>query len=213
MAGKKDPVRTEATRQKLLEAGYDLFARKNIESVSLSEITAAAGYGPATMYRYFSSKPEFVVAVSAWKIARVWEENRDMRPKTDLSVMTAREVLENYLDFFIELYLNHRDALCFNQLFNIYVRSEHIDAEMISPYEELVRTLEKRFRVVSEKAAADHTVRTDVPEKEMFRATLHLMLAAVTRYAVGLVFRPESEEQAVEELETLKRALLREYCT
>ena len=213
MAGKKNPVKTEATRQKLLEVGYDLFARKSIDTVALSEITDAAGYGPATMYRYFSSKPAFVVAVSAWKIASVWEENREMRPEADLSGMTAREVLANYLDFFTELYLKYRDVLYFNQMFNIYVRSAHIDAETISPYEELIKTLEKRFRVISEKAALDHTVRTDVPEAEMFRATLHLMLAAVTRYAVGLVYRPESEEQAVEELETLKRALLREYCS
>ncbi|MBO6132759.1 MAG: hypothetical protein J6P05_00285 [Lachnospiraceae bacterium] len=47
----------------------------------------------------------------------------------------------------------------------------------------------------------------------MFSAVLHLMLAAVTRYAVGLAYVPESGFDAMEELETLKRAVLREYMT
>nr|MCR5781802.1 TetR/AcrR family transcriptional regulator [Clostridia bacterium] len=64
MAGKKNPVKTEATRQKLLEVSFGLFTQRNIGSVSLGEITKAAGYGPATVYRYYSSKPKLVVAVA-----------------------------------------------------------------------------------------------------------------------------------------------------
>jgi hypothetical protein len=37
------------------------------------------------------------------------------------------------------------------------------------------------------------------------------MLAAVTRYAVGLVYIPESGFDAMEELETMKTALYRMY--
>ena len=61
------------------------------------------------------------------------------------------------------------------------------------------------------RAAQDHTVRTDEPEEEMFSTTLHLMLAAVTRYAVGLVYIPESGFDAEKELEKMKMALLHEY--
>jgi hypothetical protein len=45
----------------------------------------------------------------------------------------------------------------------------------------------------------------------MFSTTLHLMLAAVTRYAVGLVYVPESGFDAEKELEKMKMALLHEY--
>ncbi len=212
MAGrKKDPARTEATRRELLEASYALFTQKNIESVSMAEAAQAAGYGVATMYRYFKTKPELVVAVAVWKTAQEWEDNRRDGPDADFSDQTAAEVLAYFFDFFIELYAKHRDLLRFNQLFNIYVRSEKLGEETIEPFEVLVRTLAARFHIIYEKALRDRTVRTDVPEDEMFGTALHLMLAAVTRYAVGLVYQPKDEAAALRELETLKNALLREY--
>ena len=47
----------------------------------------------------------------------------------------------------------------------------------------------------------------------MFSTTLHLMLAAVTRYAVGLVYIPESGFDAEKELEKLKEAMMLRYKT
>ena len=50
-----------------------------------------------------------------------------------------------------------------------------------------------------------------VSEEMMFGKTLHLMLAVVTRYAVGLVFVPKGGFDALEELETMKDLLLMRY--
>lgn len=48
-------------------------------------------------------------------------------------------------------------------------------------------------------------------KEEMFSTTLHLMLAAATRYAIGLVYIPEEGFDAERELEKLKEALLMRY--
>ena len=45
----------------------------------------------------------------------------------------------------------------------------------------------------------------------MFSTTLHLMLAAVTRYAVGLVYTPQDGFDAQAELETMKEIFLVKY--
>ena len=65
--------------------------------------------------------------------------------------------------------------------------------------------------MVYERAEQDHTIRTDESEEEMFSTTFHLMLAAVTRYAIGLVYIPESGFDAEKELEKLKEAMLLRY--
>ena len=65
--------------------------------------------------------------------------------------------------------------------------------------------------MVYEKAERDHTICTDESEEEMFSTTLHLMLAAVTRYAIGLVYIPESGLNAEKELEKLKELILGKY--
>ena len=61
------------------------------------------------------------------------------------------------------------------------------------------------------KAMQDETLRVDEGEEKMFSKTLHLMLAAVTRYAVGPVYIPEKGFDAMEELETMKEMLLERY--
>jgi len=112
---------------------------------------------------------------------------------------------------FIELYVNHRDILKFNQLFNIYVQAERIDQEDLQPYEHMINGLADLFHEMYVKAQSDHSVRTDIPEREMFSTTIHLMLAAVTRYAVGLVYRPVEGFDDLGELRRLKHMMLEEF--
>ena len=111
----------------------------------------------------------------------------------------------------IDLYRNHRDLLRYNQFFNVYMQREGIPSRQMKPFLTVVDTVEARFHRMYEKAKADGTLRTDVPEREMFSKTLHLMMAAVTRYAVGLVY--DSGIDPEEELLFLRDLLLREYCT
>lgn len=50
-------------REKVLEAAFDLFARRGYEAVSTREIAAQAGIGHASMYRHFPSKESLGRAV------------------------------------------------------------------------------------------------------------------------------------------------------
>lgn len=81
----------------------------------------------------------------------------------------------------------------------------------MKPYQDIIEGLKVGFHVMYTRAEQDHTIRTDETEGEMFSATLRLMLAAVTRYSVGLVYIPESGFDAEKELEKQKEALLMRY--
>ena len=50
-------------------------------------------------------------------------------------------------------------------------------------------------------------------QETMFSVVFHMMLAAATRYAVGLVYQPENGFDAEQELEAQKRMLYREFTT
>ena len=207
----KDAAQMAIKRRHFLEKAYELFTRKNIESVSMIEVARECGYGTMTLYRYFNTKPQLVVAVAAWIWGQTIRENQARRPNVDFESMTALGIFEFYLDSFIELYRHKRDLLRFNQFFNIYIQSEGIDPEVLKPYRDMIEGLKTEFHVIYERAQQDHTIRMDEPEEEMFSTTLHLMLAAMTRYAIGLVYVPESEFDAEKELGKLKEALLIRY--
>ena len=208
---KKNPEQTTATRKTMLEKSYELFSERSIEAVSIAEIAKTSGFGDITVYRYFQSKPILVVEVAAWKWAQFKEENLKRRSEADFEKMNSAEIFEFYLDSFLELYKNHKDILRFNQFFNVYVQSENISPDVMKPYQDVILDVGRQFHRLYAKAQADHALRTDEPEEIMFSKTLHLMLAAVTRYAVGLVYIPEKGFDAMAELLFLKNVILKEY--
>lgn len=207
----KDSEMMCARREKMLETAWRLFSEKSIDAVSMTDIAESAECGRKTLYRYFENKPELVVAVAAWKLGKFRERNKSRRKNLRFDGMTAAEIFEFYLDSFIEMYRKDRDLLRFNQFFNVYVKSENLDDKTLRPYNEMILKVEKHFRDMYQKAQKDHTLKTDEPEQMMFSKTLHLMLAVVTRYAVGLIYIPEDGFDVKKELEFQKNMILKEY--
>lgn len=212
MAGRqKDPVQTNATRITLLEKSYELFVEKTIEKVTMADITKACGLSNVTVYRYFKNKPQLVVETATWKWQQFRKENLTVALQGVIKDATAAQLFEFYLDSFIMLYEKHRDILRFNQFFNAYVKSENIDEHMLQPYKELIRDIKDQFHVMYTRAKEDLTVRVDESEEVMFSTTLHIMLAIVTRYAVGLVYIPNEDFDAKKELIVQKEMFLDRY--
>lgn len=207
----KDAIEMAARRQKILETAFRLFSRKTIPAVTMNNVADACGIGVATLYRYYRTKPALVLAIATW----LWEdyaaENLRIADETAKDLRTAADRYAFFIDTFIELFRNHKEMLQFNQLFNIYVRSEKIPADMMRTYTGMIDTMEEKFRTLITKGEHDGTIRADVSEKKLFSTTLHLMLAATTRYAFGLVYTPEGGVEAERELLLLKQMLLSEF--
>ena len=200
----------ELRRQNILEVGYKLYSENSIDAVSMQRIADASGISFATMYRYFESKLALVVEIGALKWGEFARENAAWMDEAGAASMTAAEQFGRYLDRYIDLYRERQDLLRFNQYFNVFVSHEECDPAVLKPYLEIIDGVAARFHSIYEKAKADGTLRTDIPEQEMFAGTLHIMLAAATRYAVGLVYQPEGSDPERELLQ-LRDMMLREY--
>lgn len=203
---KQDALQKEETNRRILDAGFCIFSEMSIDKVSMANVANKAGIGIATLYRHYRTKPELVVAVGT----HVWSNFiRDYTPIRNDDKMTAVEELEFFLDSFLELYKNHKKLLCFNQFFNIYIRNEAVPKKALNSYNEMVDKLAIRFHRIYVKGENDKTLCTEMSEKAMFLSIVHLMLAAVTRYAIGLVYEKDSE--SYNELILLKNMIMREF--
>ncbi len=207
----KDAARMAEKRRRILEEGYRLFSEKSIEQVSMTDVAKACGYGIATLYRYFNTKLTLVVAVGTWIWENYFQETVMQLSDSMMENMTAAQIFDTHLDYYIDLYKNHADLLRFNQFFNIYVQGQGATTVQLLPYLGMIEMFKERFHIIREKALEDGTLRTDLPEEEMFAGILHIMLAAVTRYAVGLVYISDSGKNDEKELLLLKEMFLREY--
>jgi len=192
--------------QEIAMTAFSVFAERTIEKVTMIDIAKACGKGISSIYRHYKSKPELVLAAATV----AWESYiREHRRRYDPGSMTAAEQYEAFLDSFLDLYRNRRDLLRFNQFFNVYVQSEDIPAKEMEPYMDVIRGQFKQFHDLYLTGLRDGSLKTDTPEGEMFSTTLHLMLAAVTRYAVGLVYTEGTDQE--KELLTLKNMLMERY--
>lgn len=202
-AGK--PWKLEKQRH-IMKTAYELFSKNGIIPVTMADIAAASGVGRVTVFRYFTSKPELVIAISTWKWREYIQAYQASLPQERLDAMTGAEYLRFYLDSFLDLYRSHQDLLRFNYDFNSFLRYESGPTEQKQPYLQMVNALGTRFHRLYARGMRDGTLRADISESTMFSSSFHIMLAAATRYAVGLVvmyedgYDPESELVMLEEL-------------
>ncbi len=198
----KDAQQKAETRNRILNAGFRLFTERSIEAVTITDVAEAAGIGVATVYRHFPNKLQLVVEIGAWSWNEYLSSNRvKLSPGS-----TAAEQFRFFLDSFLDLYRNHIGLLRFNQMFNVYVEGVGPEAGHMDSYMNMTEGLVKRLRGMYELGKADGTLRTDMPEQEMISFTLHLMLAVVTRYAVGLIYIEGSDPE--QELVILRNLLI-----
>lgn len=207
----KDALEMARRQQTFLETGFRLFSEKGIEQISMNDIARASGSGIATLYRYYSTKRDLVVAIGVQQWEAFFQASLRRREAAGTERMTGAEEYAYFLERFIALYQENPKLLRFNQLFNLYVQSENVLGEGLDPYARTMEAFAGRFHEIYAKGLADGTLNGEIPEPVMYAATLHIMLAAVTRYAVGLLYRPEEGMDPVEELRMLKRMFLREF--
>ena len=200
-----------AKQQHILETAYRLFSERGIERVTMQDVAEAGGVGTATVFRYFTTKLALVVAVGTWK----WE-NYIARHDAQLSAeewesLTGAQWLRFYLDSFLELYRKEPDILRFNYNFNSFLHYEAGDAAERLPYIEMAKALGASFHELYARGRLDGTINTDISEPAMFSGSFHIMLAAATRYAQGLVYVLAGDAEPDSELEMLAELLFEKY--
>ena len=135
-------TKKDERREKILTEAYRIFVEKKIEPVSMGEIAEAAGIGRATLFRYYSSKLELVIAVCT----REWKAYLDaldqVRPINSVGEIPAIGRLIFTLDSYIEMYQSHKALLCFNDNFNHYVSHEGCEEEQLEEFHAALYSVE-----------------------------------------------------------------------
>ncbi|MBQ4513856.1 MAG: TetR/AcrR family transcriptional regulator [Anaerolineaceae bacterium] len=207
----KDAAQIAQKKERIIDEGFRLFAEKGINNVTIPQIAAASGVSRAAFFHYFPSKLDLVVAISVRKWGEYISANNGRLTPEEQERMSGAEHLRWYMDSFLDLYRNHRDILCFNYEFNSFLRSELTSPEQKYAYMQMVDELGRFFHDMYEKGMRDGSLRKDISEEAMFSSSFHIMLAAVTRYAVGLVYVLDQGSDPESELEMLKELLLSRY--
>lgn len=77
--------------RKILDVAFELFVDKKIEAVSMGDIARAADVGRATLFRYYPSKLELVIAVCADQWKRYLDGLDERRPISSVQHTSHRQ--------------------------------------------------------------------------------------------------------------------------
>lgn len=207
----KDELEMAERRNTILREGFRLFESKGIETTGMQEIADACHLGIATLYRYYRNKLDLVIDIGTRQWEQYFVHISNTRARQNVDQMTAAKELEFYLDFYIDLYRNHKDLLRFNNNFNSYVMHEGATAEQLKPYLTAIGSISIYFHSLYEKGKKDGTIRTDMPEEKMFASTVHIMLAVAVRFAQGILYSAKTETDRTEEFNLLKYMILKAF--
>ena len=194
--------------QRIIDTAFRLFVEKKIEAVSMDEVAKEAGVGRATLFRCYANKTELVIAVCASKWKDYLDRLDETRPISSLHDIPAIGRFIFALDSYIEMYQNHKDLLQYNENFNSYVSHQTVEKSELDDFHASLNSVDTRLHRMYEKAKEDKTLRTDIPEEEFMRVTVHTMMTVCAHYAGGFVWGAEDNKDYTDELLRLKEMIL-----
>lgn len=204
----RDKLEAERRKTQLIEAGFELFARYGIESVSLSAVAKKADVAASTMYKYFQNKASLAVAISARIWSDVWTTSREQQGADTLAQMDPYQLFELYANTIIGLYLERPQILRYSANYKTYIRRENVPEGMLGEHLDPLRPIAELFLGSCKVAATGTPVRADVSPEKMFSFLALTMLTMAERYAQGLVWTEVPEGAHADDLVQLKNLLL-----
>ena len=199
-------------REIVIETAFKLFAENKIEPVTMTVVADNCNMGVASIYRYFGTKKELVIAVAAKKWREYYSELQKYYKELNVDKMTAAQELEFYIDRYIDLYDENSDLLNFNANFGIYIGSEDTTKDEMRPYNSIIDKFINRFHMLYKKAQDDKTIRTDISERSILYNIMYTMMSALSKYSTNIIHSADQDRNYEKEICQLKDMYLEYYC-
>lgn len=167
MAGLREQKKQE-TRAAIMEAAITLFGERGYENTSISALAKAAGIGKGTIYSYFSSKNEILLAFCEEELACIHQE---LRQQIDLDAPLEEKLLLIFMTEFRYVTQNREFG-------------RTLMRELIFPRE---MTVEKSKKIDSQFIDLFVRIFREAQDKGQLRRNLELILTCGHFYALYLM--------------------------
>ena len=161
-----------ALRSQILSAAIDLFSRRGLDTVTIDEIAVAADVGKGTIYNYFATKEDIVVAFMADLEARMAPKIARFRP----GQQPAHRILADY----ILLHFKLKEP--YHAFVRVFLAQMFLDTARFLPYmvemqKYIDPPLHSLFASLQERGKLRAGI--DLPQLVMSFKTMHLGLTAL----------------------------------
>jgi AcrR family transcriptional regulator len=161
-----------AARAQILSAAIDLFSRRGLDAVTIEEIALAADVGKGTIYNYFATKEDIVVAFMADLEARMASEIARFQP----GERPVHLILADYILLHFRL---KEPYFAFVRVFlaQMFMNTERFLPYMVEMQKYVDPPLESLFATFEERGLLQAGI--DIPQLVLSFKTMQLGLTAL----------------------------------
>ena len=205
-----DPQRN-ARIEKILSAAYELFSKRGIEDVAMTDIADRSKIGVASLYRYFETKEILVVKTAT----QAWENQMQdvlpslLRPKYKNS--SGYDQLQEIFTLFIKLYEKETDFLRFIYLFDAFAVKEKIPKEAMANYEAKILLVKQIISDAIQKGIEDGSINAKYSKcgDALYFTLIHTFFSTAQKLAIsGNLLDMDSQMNGSKQLTLLSDILL-----
>jgi AcrR family transcriptional regulator len=186
-----DEPRTHA-RERIITASYDLFARRGVRDVSIDEVIAASEVAKATLYRYFRSKDDLVLAFLEHR-EQMWTFGK-IEAGARARASTPEDTLLAIFDVFDEWFQRDDFEACSFINVMLELGTDHPVGQASSGYLANIRSMVQQL-----------AVEADVPNAAEFALSWHILMKG------SIVQASEGDLQAAKRAQVMARGLIEHY--
>lgn len=180
------PKRNEHNREKILQAGMELFNRNGYHGTGLKQILDACQVPKGSFYNYFESKEQFAVEVLAYNHEL---EDAKWQSRIDESEPNQLEGMRKAIYLFIQDYEKDPDNACSlipNLMGEIGNATDSFREIIRFSCERIIDCIEEDFA----KAQLSGSIRNDIPSRQLAKMFWDLWQGALLRSKVEASTQP-----------------------
>lgn len=197
-------IQKEKRKEKVVLAAIEVINENGIENTKISEIAERAEVGVASVYRYFKTKVDIVIAAAIW----MWEKEitlfKDEFYEKDYLQLNGGKKVEKILNVFIALYNEQKDFIAFLEQFDNYIVKENIDIDKLETYEKSIINLKSIMINALEEGKKDGSIKETIDNDAFYMTVTHALLSLSQKLRLrGYILLNDSEVDGENQLNLL----------
>jgi AcrR family transcriptional regulator len=184
----------EKRKQEVIEAAVKVLKEKGIEKSKMADIAEKAEVGVASVYRYFKTKPELVIATGT----EFWREEIDSLyhnlNSLDFDELNGLEKVNRILNVFLILFQEQSDFIRFIEEFDNYIVKEQIHPDKLQTYEKGIIDLKPVMFEALKQGKKDGSVRKDIDDNKFYVTITHSLMTLCQKLTIrGTILKSDKE--------------------
>ena len=194
----------ERRKDEIVLIAIEVFKDKGIDKTKMTDIAEMAEIGVATLYRYFNTKFELVMASAT----ALWEQKISILYsklyEPAFMEQNGAERVRIILSLFIDIYQKYPEFISFLEHFDNYIVKESIPLEKLEGYESVIINPKASIFSAIDQGKKDGSIKSNIDNDIFYITITHSLMSLCQKLILrGTILRSDKDVEGETQLKLL----------